>query len=208
VAAPIHQHLFCARFDMEVDGPDNTAYRVDVLPDPPGPDNPHGNAFRAVPTRLDSEREAGDVVDASRARTWRVMNDRARNRLGGPTGFKLLPADTATLFPSPQSRIVGRAGFATKNIWVTPTSADERFPAGDHVTQSGPDGQGLPAWTAADRPLVDTDITVWHTFGLTHVVRPEDYPVMPVEYARCTWVPFGFFDRNPALDLPAPDHCH
>ncbi len=208
VAAPIHQHLFCARFDMEVDGPLNTAYRVDVVPDPPGPDNPHDNAFRSVATRLDSEQAAIDVVNATTARTWRVVNNGETNGVGQPTGFKLLPADTATLFPSDRSRIAGRAGFATKNIWITPTDGDERFPAGNHVTQSEPDGRGLPTWTAADRPLVDTDLTVWHTFGLTHSARPEDYPVMPVEYARCTWVPFGFFDRNPALDLPAPDHCH
>jgi len=32
--------------------------------------------------------------------------------------------------------------------------------------------------------------------------------VMPTEYARCTWVPFGFFDRNPALDIPPGTHCH
>jgi primary-amine oxidase len=208
VAAPIHQHLFCARFDMEVDGPNNTVYRVDVEADPPGPNNPHNNAFRAVATRLDSEQAAIDVVDAAKSRTWRVMNEQATNGLGRPTGFKLLPADTATLYPAPASRIAGRAGFAASNIWVTPTSLNERFPAGNHVTQIGPDGAGLPTWTKADRQLVDTDLTVWHTFGLTHSARPEDYPVMPVEYARCTWVPFGFFDRNPALDLPAPDHCH
>jgi len=208
VAAPIHQHLFCARFDMEVDGADNTAYRVDVVPDEPGPANPHNNAFRAVATRLESESAAIDVVDASKARTWRVMNEGRTNRLGNATGYKLLPADTATMFPLPQSRISGRAGFARKNIWVTPTSLAERFPAGDHVTQSEPDNRGLPTWTEANRPIADTDITVWHTFGLTHIARPEDYPVMPCEYARCTWVPYGFFDQNPALDLPTPSHCH
>ena len=42
---------------------------------------------------------------------------------------------------------------------------------------------------------------------MTHVARPEDYPVMPVEYARCTLVPYGFFDRNPMLDVP-PNPCH
>jgi primary-amine oxidase len=68
--------------------------------------------------------------------------------------------------------------------------------------------QGLPTWTEADRSITNTAITVWHTFGLTHSVRPEDYPVMPTEYARCTWVPIGFFDRNPALDIPASSHCH
>jgi primary-amine oxidase len=30
---------------------------------------------------------------------------------------------------------------------------------------------------------------------------------MPVEYAGFTLKPFGFFDRNPALDVPAADHC-
>jgi len=207
VAAPIHQHLFCARFDMEVDGPDNTAYRVDIEVDDPGPDNPFDNAFRAVPTRLETEQQATDVVDAAKARTWRVVNEAKTNRLGQPTGYKLLPADTATLFPF-RARIAGRAGFAMKNLWVTPTSNDERFPAGDHVTQSEPNNQGLPTWTQADRPIADTDITVWHVFGLTHSARPEDFPVMPTEYARCTWVPFGFFDKNPALDIPPGTHCH
>ena len=208
VAAPIHQHLFCARFDMEVDGPNNSVYQVDVVADPPGPDNVHNNAFRAVATRLDSEQAAIANVNASSARTWRVVNESTKNRLGQPTGFKLLPADTSTLFPADSSRIAGRAGFAKHNIWVTETSQAERFPAGNHVWQSRPEDQGLPTWAAADRSLVDTDLTVWHTFGLTHSARPEDYPVMPVEYARCTWIPFGFFERNPALDLPAPTRCH
>lgn len=207
VAAPIHQHLFCARFDMEVDGPSNTAYRVDIEVDPQGPDNPYSNAFRAVPTRLETEQQAIDNVDAARSRTWRVVNEHTTNSLGQPTGYKLLPADTATLYPA-AATIGGRAGFATRNLWVTPARSDERFPAGDHVTQSPPDGRGLPNWTAADRPIADTDLVVWHTFGLTHAARPEDYPVMPTEYARCTWVPFGFFDRNPALDIPPGTACH
>jgi primary-amine oxidase len=34
---------------------------------------------------------------------------------------------------------------------------------------------------------------------------------MPVEYTGFSLVPVGFFDRNPALDVPATvgeDHCH
>ena len=31
---------------------------------------------------------------------------------------------------------------------------------------------------------------------------------MPVEYVGFTLQPFGFFDRNPALDVPPPNgHC-
>ena len=45
-------------------------------------------------------------------------------------------------------------------------------------------------------------MVLWYTFGVTHFVRPEDWPVMPVEYTGFLLSPFGFFDRNPALDLP------
>jgi primary-amine oxidase len=32
---------------------------------------------------------------------------------------------------------------------------------------------------------------------------------MPVEHAGVRFVPHGFFDRNPALDVPPPKHaCH
>ena len=208
VASPIHQHLFCARLDLAVDGEANTVYRVDVEADEPGPDNPLDNGFRAVSTRLETEQQAIDDIDPARSRTWRIVNESARNRLGHPTAYKLLPAAAPTMYAAPTSSISGRAGFARHNVWVTPTSPDERFPAGSNVTQSSPDGQGLPAWTDADRAIVDTDVTLWHTFGVTHVPRPEDYPVMPVEYAGFLLVPFGFFDRNPALDVPPGDHCH
>ena len=67
---------------------------------------------------------------------------------------------------------------------------------------STPGGAGLPAWTARDRSVVDTDIVLWHSFGVTHIPRPEDWPVMPVESTGFTLLPFGFFDRNPALDVP------
>ena len=63
LAAPYHQHLFCVRLDMDVDGPVNEVYEVDVVADPAGDDNPMGNAFRPHATRLDNERDAQRVVD-------------------------------------------------------------------------------------------------------------------------------------------------
>jgi primary-amine oxidase len=45
-----------------------------------------------------------------------------------------------------------------------------------------------------------------------HVPRPEDWPVMPVGHIGFTLKPDGFFERNPALDVPPtnPKHacCH
>jgi primary-amine oxidase len=43
-------------------------------------------------------------------------------------------------------------------------------------------------------------------FGIHHITRPEDWPVMPVDVVSFWLKPFGFFDRNPALDVP-PAHA-
>jgi primary-amine oxidase len=91
---------------------------------------------------------------------------------------------------------------------VTPYAPEERRAAGDYPNQHV-GGDGLPDWTAADRPLVGTDLVAWHTFGVTHGPRPEDWPVMPVEYCGFHLMPVGFFDANPTLDLPpSAEHCH
>ncbi|MGP8059582.1 MAG: primary-amine oxidase [Acidimicrobiales bacterium] len=208
LAAPYHQHLFNVRLDVDVDGPANSVYEIDAVAVPPGPDNPWANAFDAVATPLRTEREAQRVVDPSRSRSWRVVNHGSRNGLGQPVAFKLIPGPTPTLLADPGSSVGRRATFATKNLWVTPFSSDERRAAGDHPNQH-PGGDGLPRWTTADRPITDTDVVLWYTFGVTHLPRPEDWPVMPVEYTGFHLVPFGFFDRNPALDVPpTDDHCH
>jgi primary-amine oxidase len=207
LSAPVHQHLFCARLDFDVDGPLNEVHEVDVEPLPAGEGNPWGNGFAPRATRLESELQAQRVADPSKSRTWKIVNPGSLNRLGEPVAYKLVPGATPTLLASPTSSVGQRAAFATRNLWVTPYAPDERRAAGDYPNQhSG--GDGLPAWTAADRSLVGEDVVVWHTFGVTHIPRPEDWPVMPVEYCGFLLAPVGFFDRNPALDVPPPDHCH
>jgi primary-amine oxidase len=207
LAAPYHQHLFNVRLDFDVDGTANTVYEVDAVAAPEGPDNPFANAFTAEATPLETEQQAQRVVDPSRSRVWKIVNPEVCNRLGEPVGYKLVPASTPTLLASPESSVGRRATFATRNLWVTPYRADERRAAGDYPNQHG-GGDGLPRWTAADRPVADTDVVVWHTFGVTHIPRPEDWPVMPVESTGFLLAPVGFFDRNPALDVPpSPGHC-
>jgi primary-amine oxidase len=63
-------------------------------------------------------------------------------------------------------------------------------------------GDGLPAWTQAKRSIENRDIVLWYTMGITHIPRPEDWPVMPVHTASFKLVPSGFFVQNPVLDLP------
>ena len=205
--APTHQHLFCARLDMEVDGPANSVEEVDVVAVGLGPGNERGNAIDTEVTLLEREADAQRLADPARSRRWRVVNRGSRNGVGQPVGYALYPASPVTLLAHPDSSVAKRATFATKNLWVTPWRADERRPAGDHPNQHA-GGDGLPAWTAANRPIVDTTLVVWHTFGVSHVARPEDWPVMPVESAGFSLRPAGFFDRNPALDLaPSGGHC-
>jgi primary-amine oxidase len=207
LSAPIHQHLFCARLDPAVDGPVNEVHEVSFAGEPPGPDNPLGNAIGRRVDRLGSEAAARRDVDAASSRHWRLVNPTRTNGLGQPVAYKLVPGSTPRLLADPASSIGRRAGFARHNLWVTPYRADARRAAGDYPNQHA-GGGGLPEWTAADRSLVGTEIVVWHTFGVTHSPRPEDWPVMPVEYCGFHLVAAGFFDRNPALDLPPPDHCH
>jgi len=180
---------------------------VSFAGEPPGPDNPLGNAIARRIDRLGSEHAARRDVDAASSRHWRIVNPDRTNGLGQPVAYKLVPSSTPRLLADPGSSIGRRAAFARHNLWVTPYRPDERRPAGDYPNQHA-GGAGLPEWTAADRSLVGTDIVVWHTFGVTHSPRPEDWPVMPVEYCGFHLVAAGFFDRNPTLDLPPPDHCH
>ena len=93
-------------------------------------------------------------------------------------------------------------------MWATPYDPAERFAAGDYVAQN-PGADGLPRYTAGNRSLDNADLVVWYTLGAHHVVRPEDWPVMPVTKVGFHLKPFGFFDGNPMLDLPPqPSTCH
>ncbi len=206
VTSPIHQHLFCYRLDFDLDGERNSVYEVDVEP-VPASEEPSGTAFRSVSRLLKTEKEAQRKIDPARGRTWRVVNPNVENRLGTPVGYKLLPHATPTLLASEGSAHGRRGAFARHNLWVTPYSPDEMDAGAGPFSYHHPGGAGLPAVSAADRSIENTDIVVWHSFGVTHVPRPEDWPVMPVEYTGFTLLPIGFFDRNPSLDVP-PNHKH
>ncbi|NUT90460.1 MAG: tyramine oxidase, partial [Saccharothrix sp.] len=216
LVAPVHQHLFCARLDTEVAGPLNTVEEVDFVGVPTGPDNPRGNAFTTTTTVLDRESSAARLADPLRGRTWLVRGAEA-NRLGQRRSYQLVPRPGPVLLAQPDATVAGRAAFASRHLWVTRFHEDERYPAGDYPNQH-PGGAGLPAWSAQDRPLVDEDVVLWHVFGPTHLPRPEDWPVMPVDYSGFTFRPAGFNDRNPTLDVPdlaaggcthcPPGECH
>jgi primary-amine oxidase len=73
-------------------------------------------------------------------------------------------------------------------------------------------------WNRADPSQIENDdIVVWHTFGLTHNPRVEDFPVvrvarrrgcpaltrqMPCETHMVSLKPNDFFSVSPAIDVP------
>ncbi len=201
VVGHIHQHVFSARLDMEVDGPNNTVVECNTYAVPTGPENPMGNAFYIEDRPLKTEEDAKRCVDYETMRYWKIINPEARNWVGKPTGYKLETPSAVKFYTDPASWSGRRGGFAYNHLWVTPFHPEERYPAGDFVNLSE-GGQGLPAWTAQNRPIENTDLVVWHSFGLHHLPRPEDHPVQPCVMCGFKLMPVGFFDQNPIIDLP------
>lgn len=202
--APIHQHFFNLRLDVDVDGVTNSLYEIDIERESTGEHNPEKNGFYAQSTLFQRELEAQRTVDTSKGRFWKIVNPQVKNKVGEPVGYRLVPGSNAVMLASSDSSIAKRATFATRNLWVTPYAEQERHPAGQYPNQH-PGGAGLPEWTQANRRIEDTDIVLWYTLGSNHVPRLEDWPVMPVMYTGFMLRPDGFFDDNPAMDI-APSH--
>jgi primary-amine oxidase len=202
--APNHQHFFNVRLDVDLDGTANSIYQVDVMPDEPGSQNPFNNAFRARATLLESEKQARAHLKLETARTWKIVNPQVCNAVGEPVGYKFFPGDNCLPFAGKDAWWRKRAGFVDHHVWVTPYREEERHAAGNYPNQSQ-GGDGLPRWTEENRPLANTDLVLWYTFGHTHIPRPEDYPVMPTAYIGFILKPNGFFNLNPANDVaPSP----
>jgi primary-amine oxidase len=210
VVGQIHQHIFCARLDMAVDGEGNSVVESNTQAVPMGPENPYGNAFFEQETPLRTELAACRRADPATHRYWKIVNPNKRNHVGCPTAYKLEPSHTVTPFLHPDSPSGRRSGFVRNHLWVTRHDAEERYPAGEYMNHSTGAGD-LADIVRQDRAIENTNVVVWHTFGLHHPVRPEDFPVQPCITTGFTLSPSGFFDRNPGIDLAASVNaasCH
>ena len=200
--APNHQHFFNVRLDFDLDGTENTVQQIDVVADPIDESNPFENAFHVKATDLDREQNALAHLNLATARTWKIINKNRLNAVSEPVGYRFIPGDNSIPFASPNAWWRRRAGFVNHHVWVTPYSEEEKYAAGDYPNQSC-GGDGLVKWTEANRPIANRDVVFWYTFGHTHIPRLEDYPVMPTAYIGFLLKPSGFFNANPANDVPA-----
>ena len=207
--APFHQHFLVARLDLDIDGSDNTVYMTESYAEPMGPDNPYGLSLVTRNVALRTESEGKQDVNFATQRTWKVVNTNVVNGLGTHPSYKLVPGGAIPTMFDPESPVFQRATVIGHTLWVTPTIPTNVGPQANSSTSRSTD-TGLAEWTKADRPIENTDVVLWYVFGIHHITRPEDWPVMPVDVVSFWLKPYGFFDRNPSLDVVGtpPDMCH
>lgn len=173
VLAVNHQHLFCVRVDPMMDGnTKNTIVYDDAVPvrDDPGLD-PFGNAFRVQTTPI--TRPGGYDLDVAKGRTYKILNTSKTNAVSGRhPGYKLHAAPSQMLMMAPGTFNHSRGLFATRPVWVTRYRDHELWAAGEFTNQSR-ECTGLSVWAARDEGTEDEDVVLWHSFGLTHITRPE-----------------------------------
>jgi primary-amine oxidase len=212
--APFHQHFLVARLDLDVDGEANTVMEVDSIAPPVSADNPHGLALTTRATPIRSEAESARDFDWAAQRSWKVVNPNKTNRHGTNVAYKLVPGASFPALMDPSTPQFLRAPVIGHTLWVTENDADERWPCGAYPTQSSAD-TGITEWIKADAPLENTDVVLWYVFGIHHITRPEEWPIMSVDTVSFWLKPSGFFDQNPAIDVaptghhaPAAGHHH
>jgi len=199
--APFHQHFIIAKLDLDIDGQENTVVEVDSVAAPITEDNPYGLALSTKTTTIEAEGQSARDYNWETQRIWKVINPNKVNRHGANTAYKLVPGAAIPSMLDRSSPVYQRAPVIDHTLWVTAYDDDERWPAGDYPTQSSED-TGLTRWISEDAPLVDADVVLWYVFGIHHITRVEDWPIMPVDIISFWLKPFGFFDQNPSLDAP------
>ncbi|MBB4326209.1 primary-amine oxidase [Rhizobium leguminosarum] len=201
LGGPTHQHFFNARLHMDVDGGDNTVTEHEFVPRPWGEDNRYGNVFDTRTRVLKRELDSPALANGETGRYWKVSNPNIQNSVGKAPGYKIVVMPSPVMLAQPDSTVAQRGGFAKKHIWVTAFDAREKYASGDYPNVHA-GGDGLPGYVKQNRNIENADVVLWHSFGHTHVCKPEDFPIMPVEYAGFTLKPNGFFASNIAMDLP------
>lgn len=201
--APHHQHFFNFRIDPMIDGVKNSMVETHTVAEKPGPENPNHNAFYPVSKVFKKESESVRNIDLASQRTWKIINPDSKNFVGQPVGYKLVTGENCLPFASDDATVIQRAGFIRNHLHVTKFDRNQMYASGNYPNQHK-GGDSLEHYVKADRAIENEDIVVWYTMGHHHITRTEDWPVMPTAYQSFQLKPVGFFDRNPALDLPRP----
>ena len=195
-----HDHFLSFRLDVDIDGRPNTLVRQTLAMQ-----RLKGRGDRRSLWHVSEEDVAvegpihGDMPQG--IDLWRIENPNLTNALGQHPAYELRAGHTGVSLLAADDPAQRRAGFSAAPLWITAYNQKELYAAGPYPNQSR-GGDGLPAYAAQHRRVANADIVLWYTMGFHHVTRPEDWPVLPTTWHSVSLVPFGFFDHNPALDVP------
>jgi primary-amine oxidase len=196
-----HQHFFVYRLDLDVDGTTNSVAEMNTMAVPDGPHNPYKNTMVTKMTHFGKEMEAQRSANVASNRNWMVMNDRVMDKWGHHSSYMLMPGAGVKPFVNEGSSLLNRAGFLKNHVWITQLDEKEIYPAGDYPA-SNLVKAGLPSWTAKNRDIGHKDVVLWYVTGITHIVRPEEWPIMTPHFVRFSLMPNGFFSQNPTVKMP------
>lgn len=201
VLAASHQHIFSIRIDPAIDGHKNTVAVCDTELVPWDHINVKGTGFKNVEKYV----EKSSAFDANPAtnRYVKIVNENKKNPVSGnPVGYKLHALPTALLMAPPGTVARKRAAFATHHFWVSKYRDRELYAGGVWTNQSSKEIGGCQDAVDRNENVRNEDVVLWHSFGLTHHPRVEDFPVMPAETLRVSLTPNDFFTGNPSMDVP------
>jgi primary-amine oxidase len=200
VLACHHQHIFSLRVDPMIDGPLNRVVYDEAHAMPRSELNPHGVGYTVSETPITNS--GGYDLDYDANRVFKIQNSTVKNPVNGkPVAYKIHAPPFQKMLADKDSYHYKRAEFADHNIYVTSYRDDELYSGGKYTNQSR-GGTGVRSWADRKDNVLDEDIVVWVQFGINHVPRIEDFPVMPVEILKVALKPVNFFEKNPALDVP------
>ncbi|MGF1475792.1 MAG: primary-amine oxidase [Geminicoccaceae bacterium] len=201
LVAPYHDHYFALRLDFDVDGRNNSFVKDTFVRETLPEDHPRASIWTIEREVAQTEADAQLDIDLKNPVQWRIQSNDRTNALGNPTGYVLKTTGNAYTQLSDDDWPHKRAGFTKHHLWVTAFDAQEKYAAGDYPNQSQ-GGDGLPAWTASNRTIENTDLVLWYTLGFHHITAAEDWPVLPSHPKSVMIAPHNFFDRNPIINAP------
>lgn len=187
INAQYHQHIFSVRVDPMVDGLQNSVVETDVVSSPAAvgsESNFAGNAFMTKTQTL--KVEGSRDYDWGGDRRWKIVNpNRQHYASGQDVGYGIgMKGGLVPLLAHSESWVSQRAKFATKPIWVVKDKEEEgkgtarMWPSGKYVPQSrGEPDDSIGKWVDEKASIEAEDIVLFLTFGVTHIPRPEDFPV-------------------------------
>lgn len=186
-----------------IDGLNNTVMQTDIVPlDPSAEGGPIVNhALNAFTTRTTPVLGATDF-DFATDRRWAIVNpSRAHSASGKPAGYSVMHKGALVpLMARDGSWIAKRAGFARRALWVVRDPAETKDGKAVKETRMWPAGKYVPGTRVAPADCVEgwvkedeaeggvkpdgEDVIAYFTVGVTHVPRPEDWPVYVLFFLR------------------------